>query len=93
MTDLPENLAAQDVPMLFSFTEDDGLYPSAELVTSEETLHEIESKWEKILPFVLDYNYTVLDESLRPEIARRIKTFYFGNNSVSMNTRQSFVEV
>lgn len=84
---------AQDVPMLFSFTEDDGLYPSAELVTSEETLHEIESKWEKILPFVLDYNYTVSDESLKPEIARRIKKFYFGNNSVSMNTRLSFVEV
>jgi len=93
LTDLPENSPAQDVPILFSFTQNDGLYPSAELVTSEETLLEMESKWNDILPFLLDYNQTVLDESLKPEIAQKIKTFYFGNNTVSMSTKNNVVEV
>jgi len=79
--------------MLFSFTTDDGLYPSAEFVTCDETLAELESKWDDVLPFVLDYNYTISDESLRSEIARNIKTFYFGNETVSANTKQNVVEV
>lgn len=93
LTDLPENLPAQDVPILFSFTQDDGLYPSAELVSLEETLIDMESKWNEIIPFVLDYNYTISDESLRPEIAQKIKTFYFGNNTVSVNTKNNVIEV
>lgn len=91
--DLPENLPAQDVPLLLSFTQEDGLYPAAELVSLEETLVEMESKWNEILPFVLDYNNTISDESLRPEIAQKIKTFYFGNNTVSTKTKKEVVEV
>lgn len=79
--------------MLFSFTEDDGLYPAAEFVSLEETLVDMESNWNEILPFILDYNYTISDESLRPEIAQKIKTFYFGNNTVSVNTKNEVVEV
>lgn len=90
---MPQNLPAQDVPSLFSYTKDDGLYPSAEFVTLEETLVEMESKWDEILPFVLDYNNTILDESLRPEIAKRIKSFYFGNNPVSVSTINNIIEV
>lgn len=93
LTDLPENLPPQDVPTLFSYTQHDGLYPSAEYVTHEQTLVEMESKWNEILPFLLDYNNTVSDESLRPEIAQKIKTFYFGNNSVSVNTKNNVIEV
>ncbi|XP_025194118.1 esterase E4-like [Melanaphis sacchari] len=93
LTDLPENLPAQDIPLLLSFTQDDGLYPAAELITLEETLVDIESNWNEILPFVLDYNNTISDESLRSEIAQKIKTFYFGNNTVSANTKNEFVEM
>lgn len=93
LTDIPENLPAQDVPMLFSFTQEDGLYPSAELISLDETLVEMETKWNDILPFVLDYNNTISDESLRPEIAQKIKTFYFGNNTVSANTKNGIIEV
>lgn len=93
LTDLPENIPAQDVPLLLSFTQEDGLYPAAELVSQEETLVEMESKWNEILPFVLDYNNTISDESLRPEIAQKIKTFYFGNNTVSTKTKNEVVEV
>lgn len=93
LTDLPENSPAQDVPILFSFTQNEGLYPSAELVSLEETLLEMESKWNDILPFLLDYNQTVVDESLKPEIAQKIKSFYFGNNTVSVGSKNSVVEV
>lgn len=93
LPDLPENLQPHDVPALFSFTQEDGLYPAAELITSKETLIEMESKWNDILPFLLDYNNTILDESLRPNIAKKIKTFYFGNNPVSENNINVFVDV
>lgn len=79
--------------MLFSFTQDDGLYPAAELVSLDETLADMETNWNYILPFLLDYNDTVSDESLRPEIAQKIKTFYFGNNTVSANTKNNVVQV
>lgn len=78
---------------MLSFTQEDGLYPAAELVSLEETLVEMESKWNEILPFILDYNNTISDESLRPEIAQKIKTFYFGNNTVSTKTKNEVVEV
>ncbi|KAE9536014.1 hypothetical protein AGLY_007915 [Aphis glycines] len=93
LTDLPENLPAQDIPLLLSFTQEDGLYPAAELISQEETLVEMESKWNEILPFVLDYNNTISDESLRLEIAQKIKTFYFGNNTVSTKTKNEVVEM
>lgn len=93
LPDLPENLPAQDIPVLFSFTQDDGLYPSAELVSLEETLEDMETNWNYILPFLLDYNNTISDESLRPNIALKIKTFYFGNNTVSVNTKNNVVQV
>jgi carboxylesterase type B len=53
----------------------------------------MESKWNEILPFLLDYNYTVSDETLRPEIAQKIKTFYFGNNTVSESTKNGVIEM
>lgn len=93
LTDLPENLPIQNVPLLFSFTEDDGLYPAAEFVSNEETLVDIESNWDEILPFILDYNYTISDELLRSEIAQKIKKFYFGNNTVSVNTKNEVVKM
>jgi len=79
--------------MLFSFTENDGLYPAAEFLSHEETLVDMESNWNEILPFILDYNNTISDQTLRPEIAQKIKTFYFGNNTVSVNTKNEVVEV
>lgn len=93
LPDLPENLPAQDVPVLLSFTQDDGLYPSAELVSLEETLIYMENNWNYILPFLLDYNNTISDESLRSDIAQKIKTFYFGNDTVSVNTKNNVVQV
>ncbi|VVC27653.1 Hypothetical protein CINCED_3A014226 [Cinara cedri] len=93
LPDLPENLPAQDIPLLFSFTQDDGLYPSAELVSLEETLLDMETNWNYILPFLLDYNNTISDESLRPEIAQKIKTFYFKNNPVSVNTKNNVIQM
>lgn len=78
---------------MFSFTQNDGLYPAAEFISLEETLVDMESNWNEILPFILDYNNTIADESLRPAIAQKIKEFYFGNNTVSVNTKNEVVEV
>eukprot|EP00102_Acyrthosiphon_pisum_P017441 XP_008188838.1 PREDICTED: esterase FE4-like [Acyrthosiphon pisum] len=93
LTDLPENLPIQNVPLLFSFTKDEGLYPGAQFISDEEILVDMESNWNEILPFILDYNYTISDESLRSEIAQKIKTFYFGNNKVSVNTKNEVVKM
>ncbi|VVC27649.1 Hypothetical protein CINCED_3A001615 [Cinara cedri] len=93
LMDLPQNLPSHDVPVLFSFTQDDGLYSSAELVSLEEILMDMETNWNNVLPFLLDYNNTISDESLRPEIAQKIKSFYFGNNTVSVNTKSNVVQM
>ncbi|XP_050428959.1 esterase E4-like [Adelges cooleyi] len=93
LPDVPENLPVQDVPALFSFTQDDGLYPAAELVTQDKALVELDTKWSEIAPFLLDYNYTVADETRRSEIAQTIKTFYFGNSSISTATTAQIVQM
>ncbi|XP_050548741.1 esterase E4-like [Daktulosphaira vitifoliae] len=93
LPDKPENLPIQDVPAIFSVTQEDGLYPAAELITYDEVLVEMETKWSEIAPFLLDYNYTIADETRRQEIAQTVKSFYFGNNTISAATKDQIVQM
>jgi len=78
--------------VLISHTQDEGLIFAA-LILIEDALNDINSNWNEILPHLLDYNYTISNESQRTEIAQDIKEFYFGDNMVSKKTKSNFVKV
>jgi len=92
LPDIPEKLVPHDVPVLISHTQDEGLIFVA-LILIEDAMNEINSNWNEILPHLLDYNYTISNESQRTNIAQDIKEFYFGDNMVSKKTKSNFVKM
>lgn len=55
-------------------------------------LEAIEEQWYSIAQDVLDCNYT-LSIGDRNETFRKIKNFYFGNMSISIETADAFIKV
>ncbi|XP_014273017.1 esterase FE4 [Halyomorpha halys] len=96
LPDTPINLLKQgkgaDVPILFTFDKEEGLYPGAELVGKSENLEELKDRLDELLPFVLDYNNTTPCEDTKLEITQRIKEYY----KIDLNTKEgvrNFVEL
>lgn len=83
---------ASDIPVLMSHTQDEGLI-LAVFILFEEPMNELNQKWNELLPHLLDYNYTISNESLRIKIAQDIKKFYFDHKKVSKETKNNLVKV
>ncbi|XP_022159928.1 esterase E4-like [Myzus persicae] len=47
----------------------------------------------KNLPLLVDYNYTISNESLRIKIAQDIKQFYFGDKPISKETKSNLAQM
>lgn len=92
MPDIPEKLVAYDVPVMMSITKDEGLV-IAVFVFVQEVMDELNKNWNELLPHLLDYDYTISNESLRTKIAQDIRKFYFGNKLISMETKSNLIEV
>ncbi|CAH1394570.1 unnamed protein product [Nezara viridula] len=88
LPDTPINLLLQgkaaDVPILFTFDKDEGLYPGAEIVGKTENLKEMSARWDELLPSVLDYNYAAPSEESKLEISQKIKEYY----DVDLDTKE-----
>lgn len=83
LPDTPINLLMQrkgaDVPILFTFDKDEGLYPGAEIVGKPENLKEMKDRWNELLQSVLDYNFTAPSEESKIEIAKKVREYYDAN--------------
>lgn len=55
-------------------------------------LDEVENQWDKVLPHILDYNYTV-DDTKKSSLARKLKQFYFGQEELSRKNFNKFIKV
>ncbi|XP_057321823.1 venom carboxylesterase-6-like [Microplitis mediator] len=73
---------AADVPWMTTLTSEEGLYPAAEFVDSEELMEELDKNWDKILPHLLDYNYTI-PASRHGEVSRKIRSHYLGRKKLN----------
>lgn len=92
LPDIPEKLETYDVPVLISHTQDEGLIVAV-FILSEDPINELNNNWNDHIPHLLDYDYTVSNESLRTKIAQDIRKFYFGNKLVSKETKSNLVKV
>lgn len=82
----------QDLPWLASNVQAEGLYPAAEFVSDPNHLQEFNARWDELLPFILDFNYTV-DASDRADILKKIRAEYLKDKPVNKDTFLQVVDV
>lgn len=80
LPDTPMNLLKQskgsDVPMLITYTKDEGLFPALDIITKTKLSDEIKADWSGITPHMFDYNFTVPSEKRKEEVSQEIKEHY-----------------
>lgn len=74
---LLKNKQVENIPTIFSNVASEGLYPVADFIGQPKYLEEIKSRWDDLVPFILDYNNTAPQNELK-NINKKIKEFYFG---------------
>uniref|UniRef100_A0A224XMB6 Carboxylic ester hydrolase n=1 Tax=Panstrongylus lignarius TaxID=156445 RepID=A0A224XMB6_9HEMI len=65
-----------EVPWLVTMTSSEGLYPAADIAGDPSLMRHLEENKDELLPFLLDYNYTVTSEKIK-EINSKIWNKYF----------------
>lgn len=79
------------VPWLVSFTSSEGLYPVEDFYT-EERLNFIETNWNFVIPYILDYNYTVNGVN-KDFVSDKIRKHYFGDEKLSKKTYRNLIQM
>ncbi|XP_014244331.1 venom carboxylesterase-6-like [Cimex lectularius] len=74
---LIRNKMVNDVPILFSLTEDEGLYPGAEILAYPKEVEYLNDNWETVLPHLLDFNFTT-HINKQSAVSKIIRNEYFG---------------
>jgi bile salt-stimulated lipase len=96
LPDHPYNLLkagkVADLPWITSYTSSEGLYPAADFYANEEYLNDIDTRWNDLLPVILDYNYT-LDSRLHNSVSKKIRDYYLGGKHVTRETFMDFVKI
>uniref|UniRef100_A0A182M7B4 Carboxylic ester hydrolase n=1 Tax=Anopheles culicifacies TaxID=139723 RepID=A0A182M7B4_9DIPT len=82
------------VPLILSVTQGEGLYPGAEFISQPDYLQEIDSRWDDLLPSILDYKTAVTDVKMRNELSKAISEHYFGKErKLTLDNFRDFVTV
>uniref|UniRef100_U5EY55 Carboxylic ester hydrolase n=1 Tax=Corethrella appendiculata TaxID=1370023 RepID=U5EY55_9DIPT len=96
ITDSPAKLMERGeynkYPILFSAAEAEGLYPSAEFMSDEKYLKDLDERWNELMPNVLDFVHSV-DEKHRIEIAQLIREHYLQDKKVTPETFGEFTQI
>lgn len=82
----------KDLPIIFSEDESEGLYPAAEFISDNIYMNELESKWNKLMPHIFDYNNTVSDIRTKDKISEDIQKFYLKGKHLSRETFPDLVK-
>lgn len=83
----------QELPWVASATEAKGLYPAGEFMRHENYLPEINQDWDKIIPFILDFNLTIPAKRIK-NVSQKIREHYLGTNTkLDKATFSRFVDV
>lgn len=89
LTDTPKNLLmnkkTKNLPWIASVTQDEGLYPAAELY-NEKHLNTLDKNWNDLAISLLDFNGTSFDYNIKVDIAQKIRKFYLKDEKISKET-------
>nr|CAH64516.1 putative esterase [Tribolium freemani] len=78
-----------DVPWIASFTKSEGLYRINEIY-SDPLLSDLDERWNRYIPPILYYNYTV-DPNLQDEVSQKIRKHYLREKKLSKKTFRELV--
>uniref|UniRef100_A0A182N7U2 carboxylesterase n=2 Tax=Anopheles dirus TaxID=7168 RepID=A0A182N7U2_9DIPT len=82
------------VPLILSVTQGEGLYPAAEFVSQPGYLRDIDTRWNDLMPSILDYKSAVSDDKKRHELSSAISERYFGKDrQLSLDNFRDFVSI
>uniref|UniRef100_A0A182SY71 Carboxylic ester hydrolase n=1 Tax=Anopheles maculatus TaxID=74869 RepID=A0A182SY71_9DIPT len=81
LTDTPRSLMKTGritkVPLILSTTQAEGLYPGAEFISNPTYLQQINSRWNELVPSILDYKTAIPDAKERDQLSETIRNHYF----------------
>ncbi|XP_041770218.1 venom carboxylesterase-6-like [Anopheles merus] len=64
-------------PLILSVTQAEGLYPGAEFISDHKYIQEIDTRWNELMPSILDYKTAVGDLKTRDHLSETIRNRYF----------------
>ena len=89
LTDTPKNLLVnkkiKHLPWIASVTQDEGLYPAAELYNKIH-LKALDKNWNDLAISLLDFNGTSVNYNTKVDIAEKIRKFYLQDKKISQET-------
>uniref|UniRef100_A0A182PB60 carboxylesterase n=1 Tax=Anopheles epiroticus TaxID=199890 RepID=A0A182PB60_9DIPT len=81
-------------PLILSVTQGEGLYPGAEFISDLDYLQDIDTRWNELLPSILDYKTAIPDANKRDELSEAISERYFGEDrKLSLDNFRDFVSI
>uniref|UniRef100_A0A182K574 carboxylesterase n=1 Tax=Anopheles christyi TaxID=43041 RepID=A0A182K574_9DIPT len=82
------------VPLIMSVTQAEGLYPGAEFISDHTYLQEIDSRWNELVPSILDYKTAISDPQARDRLSESIRNRYFNNDDrLSLNNVDILIRI
>ncbi|CAD6205731.1 GSCOCT00009989001.2-RA-CDS [Cotesia congregata] len=81
-----------DLPWMTTLVSEEGLYPGAEFAGDEELMKELDSNWNRIIPYLLEFNFTV-PVSEHQEVAQKIREYYLGSRKVDKKSIMSVIHM
>jgi len=73
-------------------TEAEGLYPAGTFVNSDDELKHLDKDFEKLAPFLLDFNLTVSADEMS-NVLSLIRTEYFDDRTIDRSQVKSIIKV
>ncbi|XP_060833735.1 venom carboxylesterase-6-like [Rhopalosiphum padi] len=96
ISELPYNIFAKglatDVPWLSSVATHEGLYPGSEFINNPNLLKYIDENWNKVLPHILDYNYTIPQDKI-DYVSELIRKEYIGSKKLVKGNTEEFIQM
>lgn len=83
------------LPWITSICKDEGLYPAAEFLAEPEYIPEIKEKYLEIAPYLLDYNYTIIENlhTNKKTVAQECLKEYLEDIPISRDTYGQLVQM
>lgn len=73
-------------------TEAEGLYPAGTFVNRDDELKHLDNDFEKLAPFLLDFNLTVSEDEMS-SVLSLIRTEYFNDQTIDRSQVKSIIKV
>jgi hypothetical protein len=82
----------EHLPWVTGVTEAEGLYPAGTFVNRDEELKHLDRDFEKLAPFLLDFNLTVSADEMS-NVLSLIRTEYFNDRTIDRSEVKSIIKV